>query len=464
LSLEVVWGLAYVDTGVVIPETLYAKTSDDVWIAYQVVGDGATDLIIVKSWVSHLEVYWEQPRFAAMVRKLAKGLRVLNFDKRGTGLSDRISRVPDLEARMDDIRAVMDAAGSDRAVLLGWGDGGALAALFAATYPERAAGLILNGGNARMAWAADYPWGITQDDWNKDHARIPEIWGSERHGREWAEMSLLLGPRDADDPELFRWAARWARYSAAPGDMLAFDQMWMETDVRDILSAIQVPTVVTCKEGVNSEEAGWVASRIPGAKLLPLPGGHRVVWMSDLDELTEAVGSLVSSVRDEEADFDRLLATVLFTDIVDSTSQSAAMGDQAWRTVQEGHDQIVRAQLARCRGREIRRMGDGFLATFDGPGRAVRCAQAISGAVRPLGIEIRAGLHTGEIELAGNDVAGLAVAIGARVGALAGPSEILVSSTVKDLVAGSGLALEDRGLHSLKGVPDEWRLYAVART
>jgi class 3 adenylate cyclase len=452
-----------VDTGVVIPETLYAKTSDDVWIAYQIVGEGGTDLVIVNAWVSHVEVYWEQPRFANMLRMFAKSHRVLTFDKRGTGLSDRISLVPDLDARMDDIRAMMDAAGSDRAVLFGWGDGAALAALFAATYPDRTAGLILDGGNARMAWAPDYPWGLAEDDWKKDHARIPEIWGSERHAREWAEMSWILGPREADDPELLRWAARWARYSAAPGDMLAFDRMWMETDVRDILSAIQVPTVVTCKEGVNSEEAGWVASRIPGARLLPLSGGHRVVWMGDLDELCDAVADLVSSVRDEEAAFDRVLATVLFTDIVDSTSQSAAVGDQAWRSVQEGHDQIVRAQLARCRGREIRRMGDGFLATFDGPGRAVRCAQAISGAVRPLGIEIRAGLHTGEIELAGDDVAGIAVAIGARVGALAGPSEILVSSTVKDLVAGSGLALEDRGLHTLKGVPDEWRLYAVAR-
>jgi class 3 adenylate cyclase len=463
LTMAVACELVPEDTGEVIPETRYAKTSDDVWIAYQAFGDGATDLVLVKSWVSHLEVYWEQPRFADMVRNLAKGLRVLDFDKRGTGLSDRISRVPDLEARMDDIRAVMDAAGSSRAVLLGWGDGAALAALFAATYPNRTAGLILNGGNARMAWAADYPWGLTQADWSKDHARIPEIWGRERYGREWAEMSLLVGPRDADDPELFRWAARWARYSAAPGDMLAFDQMWMETDVRDVLSTIQVPTVVTCTEGLNSEEAGWVASRIPGAELHRLTGGHRVVWMSDLDELSEAVDKFVSSIRDEEADFDRQLATVLFTDIVNSTSQSAAMGDQAWRTVQEGHDRIVRAQLARCRGREIRRMGDGFLATFDGPGRAVRCADAISTAVRPLGIEIRAGLHTGEIELAGDDVAGIAVAIGARVGALAGPSEVLLSSTVKDLVVGSGLALEDRGVHSLKGVPDEWHLYAVAR-
>jgi len=446
------------------PETRYAKTSDDVWIAYQVVGTGASDLIIVKSWVSHLEVYREQPRFAAMVDTFANGLRVLDFDKRGTGLSDRVSRIPDLEARMDDIRAVMDAAESERAVLLGWGDGAALAALFAATYPDRTAGLILNGGSARMAWAADYPWGLTQEDWREDHARIPEIWGRERFGREWAEMSRLLGPRDPDDPDLFRWAAKWARYSAAPGDMLAFDEMWMQTDVRDVLQTIQVPTVVTCREGVNSEEARWVASRIPGARLVPLAGGHHVAWLSDLDELSEAVGALVTSVRDEEADFDRLLATVMFTDIVDSTSQSAAMGDQAWRAVQDGHDRIVRAQLARYRGREIRRMGDGFLATFDGPGRAVRCARAISAGVRPLDIEIRTGLHTGEIELTtDDDVAGLAVAIGARVGALAGPSEILVSSTVKDLVAGSGLALQDRGLHSLKGVPDEWRLYAVAQ-
>jgi class 3 adenylate cyclase len=275
-------------------------------------------------------------------------------------------------------------------------------------------------------------------------------------------MSLLLGPGDPDDQELFRWAAKWARYSAAPGDMLAFDQVWMETDVRDILSTIQVPTVVMCQEGENSEEAAWVASRIPGAKLHPLSGGHRVAWMGDLDELSETVHTFLSSIRAEEAAFDRLLATVLFTDIVDSTSQSAALGDRAWRKVEEEHDHIVRAQLARYRGREIRTMGDGFLATFDGPARAVKCAQAITAAMRPLGIEIRAGLHTGEIELKGDDIAGIAVAIGARVGALAGPSEVLVSSTVKDLVAGSGLLFEDRGDHSLKGVPDEWHLYAVA--
>ncbi len=445
-----------------IPETLYAKTSDDVWIAYQTLGEGPVDLIVVYAWVSHLEVYWEQPRIATMLRSFGNSARVISFDKRGTGLSDRISRVPDLEARMDDIRAVMDAAGSERATLFGMGDGAALASLFAATYPERSAGLILYGGQARMTWAPEYPWGLSEDAWIREHARITEIWGRERYGREWAEISLLLEPGEPDDPELFRWAAKWARYAAAPGDMLAFDLMWAHTDVRDILPAIQVPTTVTHPEGSDPGEAEYVASRIPGAKLLPLSGGRRVAWMSDLDELSEAVHAFLGSIQHEQAAFDRQLATVLFTDIVDSTSQSAAMGDQAWSSVQDAHDQIVRAQLARFHGREIRKMGDGFLATFDGPGRAVRCAQAISAAVPALGIEIRAGLHTGEIELADGDVSGLAVAIGARVGAVAGPSEILVSSTVKDLVVGSGINLRDRGSHTLKGVPEEWRLYAVA--
>jgi len=446
----------------VIPETLYAKTSDDVWIAYQTLGDGPVDLIVVHAWVSHLEIYWEQPRIAQMLRSFAKDARVILFDKRGTGLSDRISRVPDLEARMDDIRAVMDAAGSERATLLGLGDGAALAALFAATYPERSAGLILYGGNARMTWAPDYPWGLTEDAWTREHGRIPEIWGRERYGREWAEISLLLDGNDPDDPELFQWAAKWARYAAAPGDMLAFDRMWAQTDVRDILSAIQVPTAVIHGERGDQGEAAHVASRVPGAKLLPLPGARRVAWMSDLDQLSEAIRAFLGSIQHEQAAFDRLLATVLFTDIVDSTSQSAAMGDQAWGKVQDGHDLIVRAQLARFHGREIRKMGDGFLATFDGPGRAVRCAQAIVAAVPALGIEVRAGLHTGEIEVADGDVAGLAVAIGARVGALAGPSEVLVSSTVKDLVVGSGIDLRDRGAHTLKGVPGDWHLYAVA--
>ena len=275
-------------------------------------------------------------------------------------------------------------------------------------------------------------------------------------------MSRVAEPGDPDDPELMRWVTKWARYSASPGEMLAFDDMWFETDVRDVLPAIQVPTAVCHPQGAQVEEAEWVAAQIPNAEVHSLPGARRVAWMGDRDELDAMVQTFLASIEHEQAVFDRVLATVLFTDIVDSTSQSAAMGDRAWSRVQEGHDQIVRAQLSRHRGREIRTMGDGFLATFDGPGRAVSCARSITTAVRSLGIEIRAGLHTGEVELHGDDVAGVAVAIGARVGALAGAGQVLVSSTVKDLVVGSGISFDDRGSHSLKGVPDEWHLFAVA--
>ena len=443
---------------------MYAKTSDDVWIAYQVFGDVARDLVLVNAWVSHLEIMWEQPRFRSMVEGFSHDARVINFDKRGTGLSDRVSRVPDLEARMDDIRAVMDAAGSKRATLFGWGDGGALAALFAATYPERSAGLLLFDGSARMTWASDYPWGLSEEAWQREHTRIPTIWGTREYAREWAEMSWLMDAGAPDDPELLDWAARWARYSAAPGDMLMFDRMWASTDVRNILPAIQVPTSVLYAEGSDPSQAEHVAAMISGAQLVGVKGGRGLVWSGDIHELRGAVGSFLASIRNEEAAFDRVFATVLFTDIVDSTAQSAALGDQGWGKLQDAHDAVVRAQLARFNGREIRKMGDGFLATFDGPGRAVRCAQAISEGVKPLGIEIRAGLHAGEIELVDGDIAGIAVAIGARVGALAGASEVLVSSTVKDLVTGSSIELEDRGLHALKGVPEEWRLYAVVGT
>jgi class 3 adenylate cyclase len=446
------------------PETLYARTTDDVWIAYQVFGDAPRDLVLVNAWVSHLEIMWEQPRFRSMLEAFSKDARVINFDKRGTGLSDRISRVPDLESRMDDIRAVMDAAGSERATLFGWGDGGALAALFAATYPERTAGLVLFDGNARMVWAPDYPWGLTEEDWNREHDRIPTIWGTRQYAREWAEMSWLIDAGAPDDPELLEWAARWARYSAAPGDMLVFDRMWAQTDVRDILPVIQVPTSVLYGDGSDPSQAEHVASMISGAQLVGVKGGRGLVWAGDIDELGGAVSSFLASIRNEEAAFDRVFATVMFTDIVDSTPQSAELGDVAWQKVQDAHDRVVRAQLARFRGQEIRTMGDGFLATFDGPGRAVRCAQAITEGVKPLGIEIRAGLHAGELELVGGDIAGIAVAIGARVGARAAASEVLVSSTVKDLIVGSSIELEDRGTHTLKGVPGEWQLYAVANT
>src|SRR3954469_20362020 len=446
------------------PRTMYAKTSDDVWIAYQVFGDVGRDLVLVNAWVSHLEIMWEQPRFRSMIEAFSKDARVINFDKRGTGLSDRVSQVPDLEARMDDIRAVMDAVGSKRATLFGWGDGGALAALFAATYPERSAGLVLFDGSARMTWAPDYPWGLPEEAWQREHARIPAIWGTKEYAREWAEMSWLVEAGAPDDAELLHWAARWPRYSAAPGNMLMFDRMWAQTDVRNILPAIQVPTSVLYGEGKDLSQAEHVAGMISGAQLGGVKGGRGLVWAGDIAELRDAVGSFLESIRDEESAFDRVFATVLFTDIVNSTVQSAELGDEGWRKVQDGHDAVVRAQLARFNGREIRKMGDGFLATFDGPGRGVRCAQAITESVKPLGIEIRAGLHAGEIELTDGDIAGIAVATAARVGALATASEVLVSSTVRDLVAGSSIELEDRGTHALKGVPGEWRLYAVAGT
>jgi class 3 adenylate cyclase len=275
-------------------------------------------------------------------------------------------------------------------------------------------------------------------------------------------MSWLIDPDAPDDPELLEWAARWARYSAAPGDMLMFDRMWAQTDVRGILPTIQVPTTVLYSDGGDRAQAEHVAGMIPEAQLVGVKGGRPLVWTGDIDELRASVGAFQASIRDGETAFDRVFATVMFTDIVDSTAQSAELGDSAWARLQDGHDQVVRAQLARFHGREVRKMGDGFLATFDGPGRAVRCAQAISENVKPLGIEVRAGLHAGEIELVDGDVAGIAVATGARVGALAAANEVLVSSTVKDLIAGSSIELQDRGTHALKGMPDEWRLYAVS--
>ena len=444
-----------------IPETLYAKTSDDVWIAYHAVGTGGLDLILVNGWVSHLEVYWEQPRFANMLGKLAQRARVINFDKRGTGLSDRISRVPDLEARMDDIRAVMDAADSRRAVLLGWGDGAALAGLFAATYPDRAAGLILSGGNARMAWAPDYPWGLPQIVGTANtpgSLRSGEASGTPANGRRCRGCSNLV------TSTIQISCGGWR---GGPGTRQPLGACWLLTRCGSrptcgmSCQRSRYPQPSSTPTGVQEEESRWVAAQVHGADLITLPSGHRVPWMGDLDELNEVVHTFVASIEVQEAAFDRLLATVLFTDIVDSTSQSAAMGDSAWRKLQEGHHQIVRAQLSRHRGQEIKTMGDGFLATFDGPGRAIKCAQAITMAVRSLGIEVRAGLHTGEIELQDEDIGGIAVAICARIGALAAPSEILVSSTVKDLVAGSGIVFEDRGGHSLKGIPEEWRLFAV---
>jgi pimeloyl-ACP methyl ester carboxylesterase/class 3 adenylate cyclase len=445
------------------PETRYAR-SGDVSVAYQVVGDGPLDLVAVPGFVSHVEWAWEEPSVACYLRRLASFTRLLHFDKRGTGLSDRIAGVSTLEERMDDIRAVMDAAGSERAVIYGLSEGGPLAALFAATYPERTSALILYGTFASLVRQPDYPWKRTPEELRRlieERARtIHETWGSlEAIGQALQRMA----PSAADDEGLKRWLATLLRLGASPGAEIARQRMNAEIDVRHVLPAIRVPTLVLHRTGDRDssvEEGRYIAAHIPGAKFVELPGDDHFPMVGDMDSVLDEIEEFVTGARPDREP-DRVLATVMFTDIVSSTEHAVRLGDRRWRDLQERHHALVRRELARHRGREVDTAGDGFLATFDGPARAVRCAVAIGEGVRTLGLEVRAGLHTGECELRGDRVSGIAVHTGARVMAQAGAGEVLVSSTVKDLVAGSGLRFEDRGAHAFKGVPGEWRLYAV---
>ena len=449
------------------PQTHYAVTDDGVHIAYQTVGDGPVDVVFVHAFVSHVELFWELPSFERFIRELSANARVILFDKRGVGLSDRLSSVPTLEARMDDLRAVLDATRSERPLLIGDGDGGALAALFAATYPERTLGLLLWGGTMRMAAAPDYPWGMSDSRFEERLRTRTELWGDAARAEETTRMTFLaIGNRLAQDPSFTQWLVRIQRYGAAPGDLIMFSRVWFSTDARSALPAIQVPTLVLVREGWPSdaiEESMWTADHIPGAQLLRLHGDEDDPYLGDVTEVAEAVGRFISSIREEQAVFDRVLATVLFTDIVGSTDRASAMGDREWKDLVEQHHAKTRALIARFRGHEVDTAGDGFFATFDGPGRAVHCAQAIIHSVAPMGIEVRAGIHTGEVETINGKSGGIAVMIGARIGALAGPSEILASPTVKDLTAGSGLTFEDAGEHELKGVPDRWHLYRVVK-
>ncbi len=444
-----------------IPETRYAKTVDDVHIAYQVFGDGPIDLVFSFGEVSHVDLSWEMPEMASFFRRMASFARVIMFDSRGNGCSDRDLGAASFEAGMDDVRAVMDAADSERALLFGFQDGGMICALFAASFPERTSGLILSNTSARGLWAPDYPWGWTEAEWDEYLTKIDRGWGTLEHTRE--HLHWLAPNRLLEDAIVERFA-RYFRSAGSPGSIMALDRMTRDSDVRAVLPTIQVPTLML--HAIDNpvepvEQARYIAERINGSTLVELPvDDHMLMWEA-ADAVIENVERFARRIHDDETEFDRVLATVLFTDIVDSTAQSAAMGDRAWTEVRGQHDRIVRANLGRFRGREVKTMGDGFLATFDGPARGVRCAEAIADGVKPLGIEIRAGLHTGEVAIEGDDVAGLGVAIGARVGAKAGASEVLVSQTVKDLVAGSGLAFEDAGEHELKGVPDVWRLYRV---
>jgi class 3 adenylate cyclase len=442
-----------------VPETRYAKTVDGVHIAFQTIGEGPIDLVLV-CWLLHVEHIWQWPIAASFLRRLASFSRLILFDRRGTGLSDHAiekDKQLSLDARMDDIRAVMDAASSERAILLSM-EQFATAAVFAATFPKRTQGLVAYEPRARTAWAPDYPWGSAPDERTRDAAEVERSWGTLEIARSWAQD---IWPEALEDDEQLAEFATFQRFGGGPGDALALLDVDWATDVREVLPSIRVPTVVIQRldDPVQPREEGmYLAGRIPGARLVELPG-HRFWWKDDLADTIEAY---FVQFREEEEEFNRVLASILFTDIVGATERTMALGDRDWRRLVEQHHSVVRGLLVRFRGTEIDTAGDGFFATFDGPARAVRCALAIVDAVRALGIEIRAGVHTGEVETINEKVGGIAVSIGARVAALAGPSEILASQTVKDLTAGSGLRYENAGEYELKGVPDRWRLHRVA--
>ena len=443
----------------------YAR-SGDVSVAYATVGDGPFDIVFISGWVlSNLEGAWDGPA-TVMFERLSKIGRLILFDKRGTGLSDRVSGIPDLETRMDDVRAVMDAVGSRRAALFGVSEGGLMTSLFTATYPERVAATVLYGTGASFTRAPDYPWRRSREErlaWIR--SEIPRA-GS----RDWYAEALreVYAPSVVPlDDAYIDWWARWVRVSASPG---AIEQLWLmntDIDVRRVLPAIQVPTLVIHRvddQDFKIGEGRYLAEKIPSAELVELPSADHGWWVNS-DEIVDQAEPFLRGVWDrgewEPPEPDRVLATVLFTDIVGSTARLAELGDRAWRDLLGKHHTAVRRELRRFSGVEMDTAGDGFFARFDGPARAIRCASAIAQSVRSLGIEVRQGLHTGECELVDGKVGGIAVHIGARVAAQAGPSEVLVSSTVRDLVAGSGIQFAERGSAELKGIPGEWRLYAV---
>jgi pimeloyl-ACP methyl ester carboxylesterase/class 3 adenylate cyclase len=441
-------------------ETRYAR-SGDIHIAYQVVGSGPFDLVFVPGYVTHLELAWRLPTFAPVLAEMASFARLIKFDKRGTGMSDPVRGAPTLETRMDDVRAVMDAVGSRRAALYGLSDGASMSVLFAATYPERIAALVLRSPIARTLWAPDYPWGYTAEDYEEQIRRELRIYGPRA---EALAAVRSLGSFDDSEAEDF---LDYLRYGASPGMLEALLRMNRDIDVRHVLPAVRVPTLILqggADELMPSEAARHLAALIPGARFTELPDvGHLALGGGDRI-IEEARGFLTAVWEDggwEESEPDRMLATVLFTDIVDATGTAIRLGDRAWRDLLERHHAIVRRELSRHRGREIDTVGDGFFAAFDGPARAIRCACAIVARVREMGVEVRAGLHTGECEIADGKVAGIAVHTGARVASQAQAGEVLVSNTVKDLVAGSGIEFDGRGAHRLQGIPGEWRLYAA---
>ena len=437
------------------PTTRYARS--DVSIAYQVHGEGPLDLVFVPGFVSHVEYLWEDPTFARFLRRLASFARLVIFDKRGQGLSDRPGRPPTLEDSMGDMRAVMDAAGCERPAVIGISEGGPMSMLFAATYPERVSSLVLYGTYSRMVESPDYPYGLPGDLLDRWAEMVRREWGGPVGVRQWA-------PSAVGDREFENWWARLLRQGTSPSGAIDLMELYRHMDVRGVLSSITAPTLILHRVDdriVRIAQGRYLAEHIEGSRLVELPGEDHLPWIGDQDALLDEVEEfLVGSRRGREPD--RALATVLFTDIVGSTETAAELGDRRWRDLLEHHDRIVRRQLSVHRGHEVKTTGDGFLATFDGPARAIRCAVAIRDELEAIGVRIRVGIHTGEVELIADDVGGMAVNIGARIEALADTGEILVSSTVRELVVGSDLEFTERGTHTLKGAPGEWRLFAAA--
>jgi class 3 adenylate cyclase len=437
-------------------ETKYAR-SGDLHIAYQVVGDGPVDVLWVPTWVWQIEHVWEQPWMARFMRRLASFSRVITFDRRGSGMSDRIAGAPTLEEQMDDVVAVMDAVGSERAAVIAMLEAGSMAALFAATHPERTQSLVLYEPTPRMTSAPGYDWPLTREQREANVEPLRANWGT-------GAWIVGLSGGMAQDERSREWAGRLERLAAPPGTAVALFRMHSDVDVRPVLPSIQAQTLVFHRVGdkfIDIRHSRYVAEHVPDAKLVELPGEETLPFGPGQDELIDELEVFLTGAR-HAPDPERILATVMFSDIVDSTQRAAEMGDRRWRGVLESIEGSIVPVLDRHRGRVVKTMGDGFLATFDGPARGIRCATAIRDAARSqFGLDIRSGLHTGEIELIGDDVGGIAVHIGARVGASAGPGEVLVSGTVKDLVVGSGIVFEDRGERELKGVPGTWRLWAV---
>jgi len=429
-----------------------------VHVAYQVFGEGEIDVVLVVGFVTHIELAWEHEPAARLFQSLGSFARVIAFDRRGAGLSDPMPNAPTLEERMDDVRAVMDAAGSERAALLGISEGVPMSIMFAATYPERVQALVLAGGMARSTYADDYPYPLPVDALTESAGEfVLPYWGQ-------GTMVEVVAPSQESDPGTRAWFGRMERATASPGMLASLAQMFLDIDVRDIVPTVHVPTLVMHRRHdrlVNVRNGRWLDEHLPNSRLVELPGSDHSLLYEDPDSTLGEVQEFLTGTR-AAATPERMLATVLFTDIVDSTKTATELGDSRWREVLEGHGRTVRDALEKFDGRQVKSTGDGFLATFDGPARGIHCARAILDSSDSLGIRVRAGLHTGECEVIGEDIGGIAVHIAARVSALAAPDEVLVSRTVKDLVAGSGIAFTDRGAHELKGVPDVWQLYAAA--